>query len=71
MALPVTKIEDIHKKKFYELNEEEWKRRVDILEEVIKDKISFEVPQKEIQEIKLFYTGMEDDLKNTILNDLK
>jgi hypothetical protein len=52
---PLTKIEDIHKKKFYELNEEEWKRRVDILEEVIKDKISFEVPQKEIEEIKLFY----------------
>ena len=52
---PLTKIEDIHKKKFYELNEEEWKRRVDILEEVIKDKISFEVPQKEIEEIKFFY----------------
>ena len=52
---PLTKIEDIHKKKFYELNEEEWKRRVDILEKVIKDKISFEVPQKEIEEIKLFY----------------
>jgi hypothetical protein len=52
---PLTKIEDVHKKKFYELNKEEWKRRVDILEEVIKDKISFEVPQKEIEEIKLFY----------------
>jgi hypothetical protein len=57
---PLTKIEDIHKKKFYELNEEEWKRRVDILEEVIKDKISFEVPQKEIEEIKLFYNKIKD-----------
>lgn len=52
---PLTKFEDIHKKKFYDINKEEWKRRVDILEEVIKSKISLEFPEKEIEEIKLFY----------------
>ncbi len=52
---PLTNIEDIHKKKFYDINKEEWKRRIDILEEVIKGKISSEIPEKEIEEIKLFY----------------
>ena len=52
---PLTKIEDIHKKKFYDLNEEEWKRRVDILEEVIRGKIKEEIPEKEVEELKLFY----------------
>jgi hypothetical protein len=52
---PLTKIEDIHKKKFYELNEKEWKRRVDILEEVIRGKMSDDIPEKEVEEIKLFY----------------
>jgi hypothetical protein len=53
--IPLTKIEDIHKKKFYELNEKEWKRRVDILEEVIRGKMSDDIPEKEVEEIKLFY----------------
>jgi hypothetical protein len=52
---PLTKIEDIHKKKFYELNKKEWKRRVDILEEVIREKIREDIPEKEVEEIKLFY----------------
>lgn len=52
---PLTTIEDIHKKKFYDINKQEWERRVDILEEVIKSKISLEIPEKEIDEIKLFY----------------
>jgi len=52
---PLTKIEDIHKKKFYELNEEEWKRRLNILEEVIREKIREDIPEKEVEEIKLFY----------------
>ena len=52
---PLTKIEDIHKKKFYEINKEEWKRRVDILEEVIREKIREDIPEKEVEEIKLFY----------------
>ena len=52
---PLIKIEDIHKKKFYELNEEEWNRRVDILEEVIREKIREDIPEKEVEEIKLFY----------------
>ncbi len=53
--IPLTKIEDIHKKKFYELNEKEWKRRLDILEEVIRGKMSDDIPEKEVEEIKLFY----------------
>ncbi len=52
---PLTKIEDIHKKKFYELNKKEWKRRIDILEEVIREKIREDMPEKEVEEIKLFY----------------
>ncbi len=52
---PLTKIEDIHKKKFYEINKKEWKRRIDILEEVIREKIREDIPEKEIEEIKLFY----------------
>jgi hypothetical protein len=52
---PLTNIEDIHKKKFYEINKKEWKRRVDILEETIKLKISENIPKKELEEIKLFY----------------
>jgi hypothetical protein len=54
--VPLITIEDIHKKKFYELNEKEWKRRVDILEEVIRGKMSDDdIPEKEVEEIKLFY----------------
>jgi hypothetical protein len=53
--IPLTKIEDIHKKKFYELNEEEWKRRLDILEEVIRKNMYENIPEKEVEEIKLFY----------------
>ncbi len=53
--VPLITIEDIHKKKFYELNEKEWKRRVDILEEVVRGKMSDDIPEKEVEEIKLFY----------------
>ncbi len=52
---PLIKIEDIHKKKFYDINEKEWERRLDILEEVIRGKIKEEIPEKEVEEIKLFY----------------
>ena len=52
---PITKVEDIHKKKFYDVNELEWKRRLNILEEVIKSKIKEDIPEKEIEEIRLFY----------------
>ena len=52
---PLINIEDIHKKKFYDINEKEWKRRVDILEEVIRGKIKEEIPEKEVEELKLFY----------------
>ena len=52
---PLIKIEDIHKKKFYDINEKEWKQRVDILEEVIREKMSDDIREKEVEEIKLFY----------------
>lgn len=52
---PLINIEDIHKKKFYDINNKEWKRRVDILQEVIKEYIDV-VPDKAITEIKLFYS---------------
>ncbi len=52
---PLTTIEDIYKRRFYDLNKEEWKRRVDVLEEVIRDKIREDIPEKEVEEIKLFY----------------
>jgi hypothetical protein len=52
---PLTKIEDIHKKKFYEINKKEWERRLNILEEVIREKIREDIPEKEVEEIKLFY----------------
>jgi hypothetical protein len=52
---PLTKEEDYYKKRFYDLNEEEWKRRVDVLEKVIIDKIRDDIPEKEFEEIKLFY----------------
>ena len=53
---PLLKIEDIHKKKFYDINKEEWKRRVDILQEVIKEYIDI-VPDKAVTEVKLFYSN--------------
>jgi GT2 family glycosyltransferase len=40
---------------FYDINKEEWKRRLDILEEVIRGKISEDIPEKEVEDIKLFY----------------
>ncbi len=52
---PLINMEDINKKKFYVLNEKEWKRRIDILEKVINENITENIPEKEITEIKLFY----------------
>ena len=54
--IPLISIEDIHKKKFYNINKDEWNRRLDILEKVINEHISLDAfPSKEITEIKLFY----------------
>ena len=55
--LPMTKVEDMHKKRFYDINESEWTRRVNILENVIQGFLSLDTfPAKELTEIKLFYT---------------
>jgi hypothetical protein len=53
---PLISIEDIHKKKFYDINKDEWNRRINILDKVIKENINLKhFPCKEITEIKLFY----------------
>jgi hypothetical protein len=54
---PLLKVEDIHKKRFYNINESEWIRRVNILEQKIKEYLSLDTfPNKEVTEIKLFYS---------------
>lgn len=54
---PLIKVEDIHKKRFYNINETEWVKRVNILEKNIKEYLSLDTfPNKEVTEIKLFYS---------------
>ena len=53
---PLTKVEDMHKKKFYDLNKKEWKRRVDILIEELKKYLYLDTfPDVLYKEVKLFY----------------
>lgn len=53
---PLTEVQDMHKKRFYNINETEWNRRICVLEKVIKEYIGLDTfPSKEITEIKLFY----------------
>jgi hypothetical protein len=53
---PLTKIEDIYKKKFYDINKEEWKRRVDMLVEELKKYLDLNTfPDVLYKEVKLFY----------------
>jgi len=53
---PLTEVKDMHKRRFYNINEEEWNTRISVLEKVIKEYISLDTfPSKEITEIKLFY----------------
>jgi hypothetical protein len=53
---PLTEVQDMYKKRFYNINEIEWNRRNCILQKVIKEYISLDTfPCKEITEIKLFY----------------
>jgi chlorite dismutase len=50
-------VEDIHKRRFYDINYTEWDRRIIILEEVICSYIDLKTfPNKELTEIKLFYS---------------
>jgi hypothetical protein len=51
---PLINVEDIHKKRFYDINKEEWERRIDLLEEIVKKHIET-VPDRSITEIKMFY----------------
>lgn len=54
---PLTNVEDIHKRRFYDINYTEWDRRIIILEEVICSYIDLKTfPNKELTEIKLFYS---------------
>jgi len=53
---PLINIEDIHKKKFYDINQTEWKRRIDILVNEIKKYLQLDTfPNKMYTEVKLFY----------------
>ena len=50
-------VDNIHKKRFYDINEDEWNIRINILEQHIKKYLLLEdFPNKEITEIKLFYS---------------
>ena len=52
----LTEVQDMHKKRFYNINEKEWNTRICVLEKVIKEYISLGTfPSKEITDIKLFY----------------
>jgi len=54
---PLTNVEDIHKRRFYDVDYTEWDRRIIILEEVICSYIDLKTfPNKELTEIKLFYS---------------
>jgi len=53
----ITKIEDIHKKKFYDLNIDEWNKRIDTLEKLLIKHISMkDAPDKELTIEYLFYS---------------
>ena len=53
---PLTEVQDIHKKRFYNINEIEWNRRIYVLEKIIKEYIDLNTfPSREMTEIKLFY----------------
>lgn len=45
-----------YKKRFYDLNEDEWKKRINILESVLREKLQeVSFPNKELEVIHLFY----------------
>jgi hypothetical protein len=51
-------VSHLYQKKFYNLNEYEWIKRIDILEDVIKKYMNMQdIPDKEITIEKLFYDG--------------
>jgi len=57
---PIIKIEDSHEKKFYNLVEDEWIRRIELLIPIIKQYIDLATfPQKEITVIQLFYDNFD------------
>jgi len=54
---PLIKIEDIHKRKFYNINKKEWNKRIDILVNEIKKYLDFDNIKDTFlyREIRLFY----------------
>jgi hypothetical protein len=57
---PLIEEHDINRKRFYNLIDKEWNRRLNILEKVINEYISLDTfPSKEITEIKLFYDNYD------------
>lgn len=57
---PMMNIEDIHKKKFYDIVKIEWERRINILISEIKKYIELNTfPNKEVTIVKLFYDNFD------------
>lgn len=53
---PIINIEDIHRKKFYDIVKTEWERRILILEDVVKKYLDLNTfPDKELTIVQLFY----------------
>ena len=53
---PLIEVQDMHKRRFYNINETEWNRRMSVLEKIIKEYIDLNrFPSREVTEIKLFY----------------
>ncbi len=57
---PLIEIEDIHRKKFYNVVKQEWNRRIETLIPIVKEYISLNTfPDKEITIIHLFYNNFD------------
>jgi hypothetical protein len=54
---PLIKEEDANKKRFYDINKNEWNNRIKVLVNTIRTHLQT-IPSKEITEIKLFYDGV-------------
>lgn len=56
--IPLTDIQDMYKKRFYNIDTKEWKRRIEILKNTIYVYLKIDTfPNKEFTELKLFYDG--------------
>jgi hypothetical protein len=57
---PLIKEEDVNRKRFYNIQEDEWKERTNVLKGVIEQFLQTDTfPEKEITEVHLFYDGFD------------